>query len=131
MRAAERHFLRAFDDPVFVEAVRILFNLRLAGRATDFGLALRDMNIPVSNAPELLDLLTATTARLDEVRNEARNTSDMGESAGRALISTLSRSIGDALPSLFPATVEDLQARARQLSWSKGLQNSAARFLLR
>lgn len=128
MRAAERQFLRASDEPVFVESVRILLNIPLAGRSADFGQALRDVNIPSSNAPELLDLLAASTARLDEVRRQTQSASDMGEIAARALIATLSQQIGDALPSLFTATPEDVQARSRQLSWSKGISELSRHF---
>lgn len=128
LRAAERQFLRASDDPVFVEAVRILLNIPLAGRAADFGQALRDVDIPAPNAPELLDLLSAVTARLDDVRGAAQSMSDMGEIAARALVSTMSQSIGDALPSLFAATPGDVQARARQLSWSKGIAELSRQF---
>jgi hypothetical protein len=112
MRAAERQFLQASDDPVFVEAVRVLLNVPLAGRADNFGQALRDTNIPVQGEPELLDLLAAMTSRLDEVRSEAPNVSDMGDLAGRALIATFSRAIGDA----------------RQLSWSRGVSELSRQF---
>ncbi|MBJ6370779.1 hypothetical protein [Sedimentitalea arenosa] len=128
IRAAETQFLRASRDPVFVEAVRILLSVPLAARDEKFGEALRDADIPVSGDPELLDLLTAATVRLDEVRSGASNTSDMGELAGRALISTLSRAIGGALPGLFEATPEDVRARTRQLSWSKGISELSRQF---
>lgn len=119
--AAETQFLRAADDPVFVEAVRILLNVPLAARAGSFGQGLRDADIPVGEQPELLDLLDGITIRLDDVRMASDRPSDFGELAGRALATTLSRAIGDALPSLFGATPEDVKARARQLSWSRGI----------
>ena len=120
-RAAEKDLLRATDDPVFVESVRLLLNIPLAARLQDFGQALRDVGLSVNDQPELLDLISAVTDRLDRVRRDSRTRSDFGDLSARALTSTLSASIGDALPGLFDATPADVQAIARKLSWSKGI----------
>jgi hypothetical protein len=120
-RAAENDMLRAADDPVFVEAVRLLLNIPLAARSENFGQALRDAGLSIDDRPELLDLVAATAERLDTVRRNTRTRSDLGEIAARALTRTLSASIGDALPALFGATPEDVQAIARKMSWSKGI----------
>lgn len=120
-RAAEKDILDAASDPVFVEAVRILLNIPLAARDENFGKALRDIGLAVGDRPELLDLIAASTARLDAARLDARKRSDIGELSGRALARTLSISIGDALPGLFGASPEDVQIVARKLSWSKGI----------
>lgn len=120
-KAAEADLLRAANDPVYVEAVRLLLNIPLAARADDFGQALRDVDLSVSNKPELIELLIAATERLDLVRSTSGARSDMGELAARALASTLTSEIGDALPGLFGSTPEDVQAIAKRLSWSKGI----------
>lgn len=127
-RAAENDMLRAADDPVFVEAVRLLLNIPLAARSDDFGQALRDIGLAVDNRPELLDLVGAAAERLDAVRRETRARSDFGEIAARALTRTLSVSIGDALPALFGATPDDVQAVARKMSWSKGISGFTREF---
>ncbi len=127
-RAAEKDMLRAADDPVFVEAVRLLLNIPLAARSDDFGQALRDAGLAVGSRPELLDLVAAAAERLDTVRRKTRARSDFGEIAGRALIRTLSASIGDALPALFGSTPEDVQAIARRMSWSKGISGFTRQF---
>lgn len=120
-RAAEKDLLQATDDPVFIEAVRLLLAIPAAARAKDFGDALRAQDMAVTHRPELLDIVTAATRRLDQVRATQGLQSDLGELAARALSATLTTSIGDALPGLFAATPDDVQAAARDLSWNKSV----------
>lgn len=130
-RAAERDLTAAARDPVYVEAVRILLTIPLCARSEDFGEALRRSDIPTGHRPELLDLIAAATQRLDEVRLGSSRRNDLGEIAGRALVSTLSVGIGDQLPGLFAATQEDVQAIARKLSWNKGISAWSRLFFTR
>lgn len=127
-RAAERDMLGAAGDPVFVEAVRLLLSIPLAARSEDFGQALRDVGLAIGDGPELLDLVTAVSTRLDAVRRDTRARSDFGEIAARALTRTLSTAIGDALPALFGATPEDVQAVVRKMSWAKGISGFTRAF---
>ncbi|WP_417208434.1 hypothetical protein [Antarctobacter sp.] len=60
-RAAEKDLLRATNDPVFVEAVRLLLAIPAAARARDFGDALRAQDMAVPHEPELLDIVTAAS----------------------------------------------------------------------
>lgn len=120
-RAAETQLTAAASDPVYVEAVRILLMIPLCGRAEDFSNALRLADIPAPDRPELLDLIGAATRRLNTVALNGSGRSDLGELAGRALVATVSVSIGDQLPGLFAATPEDVSAVARKMSWNKGI----------
>ncbi|MBW4976450.1 hypothetical protein KZZ08_22830 [Roseovarius mucosus] len=120
-QAAEKDLLQATDDPVFIEAVRLLLAIPAAARAQDFGNALREQNLLVTDRPGLLDLISATTRRLDQVRAADGGRSDLGELAARALSKTLTTSIGDTLPGLFDATPDDVQTTARKLSWNKSV----------
>lgn len=126
--AAHKDLLHATDDPVFVESIRLLLSIPLAARSADFGQALRDIDLPVPHRPELVDILAAVTERLDATRSTTRARSDLGELAARALTRTLAGSIGDALPGLFTATPEEVQAVARKLSWSNGISEFSRRF---
>lgn len=119
--AAQRDLLRATDDPVYVETVRLLLVLPLAARSEDFGQALRDADVPAPDRPEVLDLLMSVSERLDEVRRATGARSDLGELASRALTRTISREVGGRLPGLFAATPEDVQTVLRKLSWSQGI----------
>lgn len=118
-RAAERDLRQAAGDPVFVEAVRLLLTIPHAARSSDYGDALRREGIEIGSNPHLIDLVAAVSARLDEAARGRRT--DFGELAARALISTLSTTIGDALPSLFAAEPSDVQATARKLATGKGI----------
>jgi hypothetical protein len=116
--AAEKSLVSAANDQVFVEAVRLMLAIPLAARSTDFGDALRRLNLDIRGQPTLLDLTLAAADRLDEVGRHASNRTDFGDLAGRALNRTLNTFIGDRLPGLFEATTEEVQATARQLSSS-------------
>lgn len=103
-RAAEKDLLSATDSPVFIEAVRLLLSIPHAARTDDFGDALRALGLDVGNRPELFDITMAVDARMDVVRRMTGGTNDLGEIAARALITTLSETVGDQLPGLFEAT---------------------------
>ena len=68
------------------------------------------------------------TERLDVVARSAASRTDFGELAARALATTLTRTIGDALPGLLEATPEDVQAAARRYSWSRGISELSRKF---
>jgi hypothetical protein len=120
-RAAEHDLLSASDSPRYVESVRLLLSVPLAARADDFGEALRDLGLKVGSEPSVLELTLALSERLDQTFGASSDRTDLGELASRALVSTVSLSIGDALPGLFAPTGADVQAAARRLSWSKGI----------
>ncbi|WGH78593.1 hypothetical protein [Jannaschia ovalis] len=126
--AAESSLLRASDDPVFVEAVRLLLLVPTAARAEDFRGALDAAGLAAGDSPELLDLIMAASARLDAVRRSTIRRTDLGELAGRALATSLNQHIGDALPGLFAATPEDVQLAAKRLSSARGMSHLARGF---
>jgi len=119
--AAERDLAAAAGNPVFVEAVRLLLMVPFAARSEDFGAALRELDLQVANRPGLLDIIAATSDRLDAVARASRTRTDFGELAGRALIATLSDQIGGALPGLFETTADDVRIEARRLSRPQGI----------
>ncbi len=127
-KAAERDMLRAADDPVFVEAVRLLLIIPMAARSEDFGGALRDLDLAVADRPELFDLIVATTERLDSVARTQGSRSDFGELSARALVTTLSTTIGDQLQGLFVASPADVQAVIKRQSWSRGISDLGRAF---
>ena len=114
--AAERQLSRAADDPLFVEAVRLLAAIPMAARSNDFGRALRDSGIPAGDRPGLLDLIAAVGDRLDRLGRQAIRTNDFSELSRRALLSTLSARIDERLPSFFDATPEEVQATAARMA---------------
>lgn len=129
--AAERDLINASRDPVFVEAVRLMLAIPAVARSDDFGSALRQLELRVGQAPELLDVALAVTERLDSVARRGGAVSDLGQLAARALVATLTTSIGDQLPGLFTSTPADVQAAARKLSWNRAFAEYARTFFSR
>lgn len=119
--AAEKDLIRAANDPVYVEAVRLLLAVPTAARRENFPEALNAHGLVVGRNPELFDLLVAISVRLDEVARLHRGRTDLGELAGRALTGALSATIGDRLPGLIEADAGDVQRAARALSWPTGI----------
>jgi len=129
-RAAERELSRAAYDPVFVETVRLLAMIPQAARHKDFGRRLRDLGIPVADAPDLPTLLAAVGEHLGRYAG-SNGRSDFGELSARALIGTLTVGIGDRLPMLFGADAEDVGRAASRLASSRGFAGIARSFFAR
>lgn len=115
-RAAERQLENAHRDPVYREAVELLFRIPLAAKQPDFARSLRDIGLPVGDAPDLTDIAFAAGDRLDRVAQETRKDGDFGEIARRALISSLTSRLGAELPGLLEATAEDVALAARRFA---------------
>ncbi|MCB2136633.1 MAG: hypothetical protein KDE08_11940 [Rhodobacteraceae bacterium] len=120
-RAAEKDLLAAADDPVFVEAVRLLLTIPFAARSADFAAALRQADLQITGTPGVLEIVAASMARLDHVARKLGRPSDLGELASRALAKTLTDCISADLPGLFGSTPEDVRLSARSLSYAKGV----------
>lgn len=130
-RAAERQLETAHLDPVYREAVELLFRLPLAATHPDFARALRDIGLPVGDAPDLTDVAFAAGDRLDRVAQETRQGGDFGEIARRALISSLTSRFGEELPGLLEATTEDLALAARRFASPRAFTGLARSFYSR
>jgi hypothetical protein len=126
--AAEREFEAAARDPVYVEAVRLLFVVPTAAREQNFAAALTRYGIQVRPGSGLLDILVAISARVDVVARDGRGRTDLGELAGRALAGTLSVMIGDRLPGLFDADADDVRNAARALARPDGISTLVRAF---
>jgi hypothetical protein len=120
-RAAEKDLLNAAQDPVFVEAVRLLLLIPLAARSKDFGDALRTQGLQITGEISLFSLVNAAMACLEEVRRAENQRNDLGELATRSLARTFVDCIGGEFPGLFDATSADVQATTRKLSYSNGI----------
>jgi hypothetical protein len=130
-RAIEHELSVAVREPLLVEAVRLMAMIPQAAKSDAFGRSLRDLGLPVSDAPDLMELITSIGQRLDRVAMEERQRTDFGELARRALTATLSRSIADGLPGLFDATTEDVRVAAQNVGTAKGFQGTARSFFTR
>lgn len=126
--AAERDLAAAANDPVFVEAVRLLALIPQAAKAEDFGKALLALGIDVPVNPNLIDLTIATTNALDRFANREGVRSDFGELSARALAECLTATIGSRLPGLFEPNAAEVQAEAARLGTSDAFSSVARQF---
>lgn len=129
--AAERDLSGAAENPVFVEAVRLLAMIPQAATDADFGLRLRDLGLQVGNRPTLPEILTATGDWLDRSQTGHPAKTDFSELARRALLGTLASGIGADLPGLFSATPEDVKAATARLARPAHFSPFARRFFTR
>ena len=119
--ATERDLMKAVNEPVFIEAVRLLMLVPHAARADDFADALRRLDMSVSAHPDLITLLAAVGERLDAVAWQKPGRGDMAELAARTLTSTFSIEIGAGLPGLFETDARDVQLATKALSSRSGI----------
>lgn len=119
--AAESALLKASGDTLFVEAVRLLVNIPFAARRADFGDALRALDLDVRGSPGLMDVLAATSRRLDHLAISLPGRSDFSEIASRALIKALTDCVGRELPSLFGPTADDVRLAFKKFSGGPSL----------
>lgn len=126
--AAERELTSSASDPVFVEAVRLLALIPQAAKAEDFGKALLDIGVDAPLNPSLLDLTIATTNALDRFADRKGVRSDFGELSARALVESLTASIGSRLPGLFEPNAAEVQAETARLGGSDAFSSVARQF---
>jgi len=127
-KAAERELARAADDPVFVEAVRLLALIPQAAKQEGFGKALLAIGIDAPADPSLMDLMVATTAALDRFAMREGHRSDFGELSARALSDSLAAAIGPRLPGLFAPNAAQVQMEAARLARSDAFSSLARHF---
>ena len=126
--AAERDLVQATRDPVFVESIRLLFLIPQAARSEDFGDALRRLDLPIGDPPDIFALVTGLVRYLDDVARTSSRRTDLGQIAGRCLSSVLTDHVTARLPGLFEPTVADVQAAVRELSTRAGIAATSRAF---
>lgn len=127
-QAAERALVEATRDQTFIEAVRLLFLIPRAARSADFADALRRIDLPIRDQPDLLGLLAGLTQRLDAVALTSPHRTDLGQIAGRCLSAVLTDHVGTRLPGLLVPTADDLQSAVRELSTRSGIAAASRDF---
>lgn len=107
--AADAAFRRAKCDPDFHHAIKLLAELPLAARTSDYVEDLRRLGLAVSGPPDLAGFMAALAGALDQAAKHEVPGSDIRELATRALLGSFSAQLGQGLPSLFAANASDLQ----------------------
>ena len=114
--AAEAALEAARDDPVLGYSLWALSQVPLAARSANFAGALRTLGVDVGNAPGLLDISAALSAAIDEATLGSRKRTDLGEMARLAAVESLTSIVGQALPTLFGATPDDVRLAIGRLA---------------
>ena len=120
-KAAERSLLSASTDPVFVEAIRLLVSIPIAARSSDFGDALRHLDLAVGAGPGFIDVLSSASTALDRVDRIHPGRTDFTVLASRAFAKAITDCVGTDLPGLFAPTAEDVQLSFAKYSRGAGL----------
>lgn len=126
--AVERDLANAAQDPVFVEAVRLLCQIPQAALADNFAASMRHEGLDAGSDPTLLDIALAASLRLDGVRGQARSGNDFSELSARALVSTLSDAFGSALPGLLEPSTLSLKIEVRKFASPEGFERLSRMF---
>lgn len=129
--AARSSFSSVVDDPVYVEAVRILLVLARSDREMAFAPGLRREGIALGESESLLDLLDAVSLCLDEASRKNEGVSDLGELARRSVLGTLQTVLLDRMPGLFSEQRGDLDNALKQFAGPSGFSMLARGFFTR
>ena len=130
-RAAQSSFRCAADDPVYVEAVRLLVALAQAGRTAEIRPSLRRQGLDLARSETLLDLLDAVSLHLDRTGRLEPGASDIAELARRALLATLHGRLQERMPGLFSEQLGDLANALRHFSDPVGFSDLSRSFFTR
>lgn len=129
--AAERQLRVAQADPVYVEAVRLLFLIPVAAQNAAFGDALRQLGLAIGNEPDLTGILFAAGDGLDRIAREHGRGSDFGEISRRALMSALSSRISADLPGFFDANPTEIRRATARFGYPAEFTRLARSFYMR
>ena len=126
--AIERDLANAAQDPVFIEAVRLLCQIPKSAQAENFAASMRHEGMDAGSDPTLLDIAMAASQRLDAVRGQARSANDFSELSARALVSTLSEAFGSAILGLLEASTENLKIEVKKFASPEGFERLSRMF---
>ena len=110
IRAAEKGLNLAAEDKALVETVWLLTQLPLAAKQENFGAALRQAGLDVTDSPGLMELVGAVSDAIDARLSNNRGRTDLGEMAQMAASETLAKVIGERAGSLYGVAPADVQS---------------------
>ena len=129
--AADQELSAAANDPGVLRAFWLLTQLPDAARSEDFGAALRDLGLEVSDAPTTTEVATAFTEAVDRHVDSQRARTDLGEMAQMAAVETLAGTLRDRTVSLFGTTPDDVKRELGKLATEKQFGTFARSFFAR
>jgi hypothetical protein len=129
--AAAAGLKSAANDHGVVESYWLLMRLPLAARAADFAATLGQCGVSVSDAPGLLEVVTAFTAAVDARMPDGRGRTDLGEMAQTAAAETLTAVVGGRTRGLFGTAPEDVRREFAALATARQFGTLARQFFTR
>lgn len=129
--AIEQDLTGAANDPAFVRSVWLLTQLPDAARGKDFGQALRDLGLSVSDTPSNAEIASALSAAVDRHAEVRKTRSDVGAMAQHAAVETLSSFLAQRASSLFGSTPKDVQREIGKLATESRFGELARDFFAR
>ena len=111
-REVERQRRRADGSPGLCQAFLLLTQIPLAARQSDFGAALRKLDLAVTNVPTLIDISSAMMGRLDDLTRASGRPDDLSEMSSKAAVESLIAMASQPGQSLFGASYAADEARS-------------------
>jgi len=131
MEASAVDFVNAINDPTLNYSFWLLTKLPIAARSDDFANELKGLRIDVGENPSLPEITAAITDHLDAYNRQIGHRSDIGEMAQLAAVESITRLVGEKLPSLFEATSQDIQDSFRAFAKSQEFAHLGHEFFAR
>ena len=131
LRAAEKGFKDAAKDDTLLKSFWLLTQLPLLARRENFLETLRQLGLPVSNQPTLMEMAGAFSEAVDSSARQHRTRTDVGEMAQLSAVASLTRLVGQEIPSLFEAAPSDLQRALGGFATKKQFSGLAREFFAR
>jgi len=129
--AAERGFNLAAEDKGLVETTYLLSQLPLAAKRDDFGKALQDLGLHVSDSPGLMEIVGALSDAIDKKLINNGGRTDLGEMAQMAASETITQVIGNQTNTLFGTTSDDVRIAFSKLATNKQFSTFARNYFAR
>jgi hypothetical protein len=107
--AAESSLQNATSDEAFLQSFWLLTQLPLAARSSSFVDDVRGLGLQIGDAPNLMDIIAAFSAAIDQHSRRYGGRTDFGEMAQMAAVESITSLVGSSLPSLFEPNSEEVQ----------------------
>lgn len=126
--ASETDLARASNDPSFQFVARLLVELPFIARGPGFVASMAAIGIDEDALQSVPALLVGLDTAIEQHSFETGLSSDIGELARSALLSSLSEQLDARLPSLFPPEPQEIRRALGSLAGGKGFSALARSF---
>jgi hypothetical protein len=129
--AWEHAFNTVRDDAGFREAVYLLMQVGVAGRSRDPTAHLGSVGVEASGAGSVVEVVMALSVAMERRIEGARQRSDFGELAQRALVGAVTEQLQQKMPTLLESTAEDVGSAVQKCGREKAFGQLSREFFAR